>query len=326
MTEEPKKESTRNRVIQELLGTERTYVQRLRATVSVFIQPLREGGVLTAAELEGQFGCLEEIAHIHYQFVEEMALAPYDSVGSLMNVFCRKLTLYQPYLLIFEGSLRKRAKLLLKNRRFNDLVEAAKINPACENLTLESFLVGPVQRIPRYKLLLDELRKHTPEDHPDYNNIVVACETIKEVATENNEAFHIREAEEVIYKIGMQFDPKIDLLGDNHTRRFLREDDFQKQCRKGLRPYRFWLFSDVLLYGVLNPSLRTYQLKRKLDLISTRITTGRLDSNSSSTSTSTSSTNMSSTSVSSLSLQLSHSLTDVCIVYPYRGVVFHCRH
>jgi len=26
----------------------------------------------------------------------------------------------------------------------------------------------PVQRIPRYKLLLTELLKHTPEDHPDY--------------------------------------------------------------------------------------------------------------------------------------------------------------
>lgn len=102
----------------------------------------------------------------------------------------------------------------MNNRRFNELVEAALINPACENLTLESFLVEPVQRIPRYKLLLDELRKHTPDSHPDHPNIVAACETvqfagikrlneililfslqIKEVATENNEAFHIREAE-----------------------------------------------------------------------------------------------------------------------------------
>ena len=225
-------------------------------------------------QLDGQFGCLEQIASIHCQFVNELAAAPYDSVGSLMNLFCRKLTLYQPYLLIFEGSLRKRAKLLLKNRRFNELVETARLDPVCENLTMESFLVGPVQRIPRYKLLLDELRKHTPDDHPDYNNIVAACETIKEVATENNEAFHIREAEEVIYKIMMQFDPKIDLLGDTNLRRFIREDDFQKQCRKGLRDYRFWLFNDILLYGVLNPTLRTYQLKRRVDLNNTRIITG----------------------------------------------------
>lgn len=110
----------------------------------------------------------------------ELDAAPYDSVGKLMDEFCRQLTLYQPYLLIFEGSLRKRAKLLLSNRRFSELVEAAKINPVCENLTLESFLVGPVQRIPRYKLLLDELRKHTAEDHPDYGNIAAACETVSQ--------------------------------------------------------------------------------------------------------------------------------------------------
>ena len=115
---------------------------------------------------------------MHAEFLNELADAPYDSVGSLMNSFCRSLTLYQPYLLIFEGALRKRAKLLMNNRRFNELVEAARANPACENLTLESFLVEPVQRIPRYKLLLDELRKHTPDLHLDYPNIVAACETV----------------------------------------------------------------------------------------------------------------------------------------------------
>lgn len=31
----------------------------------------------------------------------------------------------------------------------------------------------PVQRIPRYQLLLKELQKRTPEDHPDYPFIIV---------------------------------------------------------------------------------------------------------------------------------------------------------
>jgi hypothetical protein len=33
--------------------------------------------------------------------------------------------------------------------------------------TLANFLIMPIQRIPRYSLLLNELIKNTPPDHPD---------------------------------------------------------------------------------------------------------------------------------------------------------------
>ena len=36
---------------------------------------------------------------------------------------------------------------------------------------IRSFLITPIQRIPRYKLLLDDLKKHTPEKHPDYKDL-----------------------------------------------------------------------------------------------------------------------------------------------------------
>ena len=42
----------------------------------------------------------------------------------------------------------------------------------------------PVQRIPRYQLLLKELQKRTPLDHPDMPCIEKALEMIIEVAKE----------------------------------------------------------------------------------------------------------------------------------------------
>jgi hypothetical protein len=41
------------------------------------------------------------------------------------------------------------------------------------------------------------------------------------VATENNEAFHIREAEEKVYEVMTLFDPKVDLL-DVSDRRLIK--------------------------------------------------------------------------------------------------------
>eukprot|EP00012_Vannella_robusta_P005789 CAMPEP_0206209004 /NCGR_PEP_ID=MMETSP0166-20121206/16632_1 /ASSEMBLY_ACC=CAM_ASM_000260 /TAXON_ID=95228 /ORGANISM="Vannella robusta, Strain DIVA3 518/3/11/1/6" /LENGTH=95 /DNA_ID=CAMNT_0053630281 /DNA_START=442 /DNA_END=726 /DNA_ORIENTATION=+ len=50
-----------------------------------------------------------------------------------------------------------------------------------EGKSIGSFLIMPVQRIPRYYLLLKDLFKHTWEDHPDYANLKQAAEKMGEV-------------------------------------------------------------------------------------------------------------------------------------------------
>eukprot|EP01117_Protostelium_nocturnum_P012692 TRINITY_DN467_c0_g1_i1.p1 TRINITY_DN467_c0_g1~~TRINITY_DN467_c0_g1_i1.p1 ORF type:complete len:1282 (-),score=607.35 TRINITY_DN467_c0_g1_i1:202-4047(-) len=46
---------------------------------------------------------------------------------------------------------------------------------------LQSLLIMPVQRIPRYTLLLKELLSKTPSDHPDHANLTSAFAKIKEI-------------------------------------------------------------------------------------------------------------------------------------------------
>jgi len=53
--------------------------------------------------------------------------------------------------------------------------------PVCHNRSLEDFLIMPVQRLPRYVLLLKELAKHTEPGHPDEANIKEAIEKIQGV-------------------------------------------------------------------------------------------------------------------------------------------------
>ncbi len=54
--------------------------------------------------------------------------------------------------------------------------------------SLGSLLVTPIQRIPRYLLLLKDLIAHTPEDHPDFNTLSVIFPLMEDVANYiNNE-------------------------------------------------------------------------------------------------------------------------------------------
>ena len=55
------------------------------------------------------------------------------------------------------------------------------------NYTLEAYLILPVQRIPRYELLLKDLLKHTSKYHRDYEFLEKSVKEIKQVATFVNE-------------------------------------------------------------------------------------------------------------------------------------------
>ena len=52
---------------------------------------------------------------------------------------------------------------------------------------LSSLVVKPVQRVLKYPLLIKSLLKETPEDDPDYNNLVQAMQDIERVAEKINE-------------------------------------------------------------------------------------------------------------------------------------------
>ena len=54
------------------------------------------------------------------------------------------------------------------------------------SLTLESFLIMPVQRVPRYLLLLQDMLKYTREGHPDYIPLQKSINTIREQLTKIN--------------------------------------------------------------------------------------------------------------------------------------------
>ena len=42
-----------------------------------------------------------------------------------------------------------------------------KTHPDAGGLDVRSFLIMPVQRVPRYRMLLEDLLAHTDADHPE---------------------------------------------------------------------------------------------------------------------------------------------------------------
>lgn len=86
--------------------------------------------------------------------------------------------MYKEYLAFYEGGIVRLATLVTSNRKFAEFLEKARADPRSLGMGIDSFLMEPVQRIPRYRMLLEELLKYTPPENDDYENIAAALDKV----------------------------------------------------------------------------------------------------------------------------------------------------
>ncbi|PRP75654.1 hypothetical protein PROFUN_08020 [Planoprotostelium fungivorum] len=72
--------------------------------------------------------------------------------------------------------------------------------------SFKSFLIMPIQRIPRYVLLLEDLLRHTPENHTDFNDLVKALERVKGVAQTVNDKKRAAEKSTALIELAEQLE------------------------------------------------------------------------------------------------------------------------
>lgn len=73
-------------------------------------------------------------------------------------------------------------------KKLTAFISNVQKDPRHTQLNLFSYLLMPVQRIPRYKMLLESLLKHTPEEHEDHKQISAALKLISTMVDSCNEA------------------------------------------------------------------------------------------------------------------------------------------
>lgn len=80
----------------------------------------------------------------------------------------------------------------LNKLEFSNFLQEQRTNHP-QRLDLFDLLITPIQRIPRYQLLLQDLTRNTPENHNDYPNLTFALEKIQEINIYINEEQKIAE-------------------------------------------------------------------------------------------------------------------------------------
>ena len=188
--------------VQELLGTEQTYATALHTMLDAYHGPLRNEQfklkpILAEHDIDTIFGNVEDLMVIAddlrdklEQRIRPAAGDAVPRVGDIMCTIAPVLKLYQKYVSHFERAAQRLSECRDKTPVFAQFLDG---KTAAGFMPLDSYLIMPVQRIPRYKLLLEEIIKHKPDDDEDQADLREALKKVKSQAEECNEATRRRE-------------------------------------------------------------------------------------------------------------------------------------
>eukprot|EP00123_Amoebidium_parasiticum_P015859 comp23180_c1_seq1/m.37562 comp23180_c1_seq1/g.37562 ORF comp23180_c1_seq1/g.37562 comp23180_c1_seq1/m.37562 type:complete len:611 (-) comp23180_c1_seq1:1191-3023(-) len=242
------RERKRKRVIAELLATEETYMTGVDILLKKFKEPLEEAikankPILPKAVVDKVFMSLPEIAGVSNVLKESLKTKP---VGQAFLDIWPFFKLYSTYAMFCDGARTQIGQHMVQNPDFAKWkLEQEKHFPS-PMLKMEGYLITPVQRPPRYALILKELLKCTEDDDPDRPALESALSKVEDICSHINE--YVRNAERMQALVEIQStmwglkDPLV-----KPGRQFILKDVCMRVRDQTNKARYMFLFSDMLL-------------------------------------------------------------------------------
>jgi len=129
-------------------------------------------------------------------------------IGLIFNQITDFLKVYTSYCNEYSKSLEKLSDLMNNNEEFSEFISEKMKDPKIEQSMPTSYLILPVQRIPRYVTLIKQLLEQTLETDEDYESLNNAYNKMESVAqylnNKKREVENIQQVLEVQKKISLE--------------------------------------------------------------------------------------------------------------------------
>jgi len=191
----------RGYVVKELLTTERNYVRCLEIMISKYKMPLEEAAlkgsqseILPGEAIRSIFGYLDLILNFNQTLLAKLeeridSWSDKSVIGDIFIELGDLLCVYYNYINNYFEIYEKVKILEETNQKFNKFLQQVAKDVGKIRMffgySLESFLITPVQRIPRYKDLLNSALKYTPVFHEDYELLSNAVAKVEKILEDN---------------------------------------------------------------------------------------------------------------------------------------------
>eukprot|EP01130_Rhizamoeba_saxonica_P018841 TRINITY_DN957_c0_g1_i4.p1 TRINITY_DN957_c0_g1~~TRINITY_DN957_c0_g1_i4.p1 ORF type:complete len:703 (-),score=164.90 TRINITY_DN957_c0_g1_i4:809-2917(-) len=276
LTPGPELDRRRKNIARELLETEISYVQQLQRACDMFdsvLDAAQTDPTIPVDSVKTIFSSIKTILPINADICEKIRsrvdnFTQETLIGDIFVSFGPFLKIYSVYTNGYDQSSSELEKV--ENDEWFTL--------HCENVVnIESLLITPIQRIPRYNMLLVDLIKHTMEDHPDYENLKKALIVTRDAADHVNNSIKTQKENERLAAQGLGhllaphrtliLDSNIQVLARGYPQKSRR---LQHEAPKKFRPeyWKFLLFNDqlVIVTSSINDKKKK-KLKKKKNIL-----------------------------------------------------------
>ncbi|XP_007526641.1 neuroepithelial cell-transforming gene 1 protein isoform X2 [Erinaceus europaeus] len=259
------KEIKRQEAIYEMFRGEQDLIEDLKLARKAYHDPMLKLSIMSEEELTHIFGSLDAYIPLHEDLLARMGEATkpggtVEQIGHILVNWLPGLNAYKDYC-----SNQLAAKALLDQKkqdpRVQDFLQRCLESPFSRKLDLWSFLDIPRSRLVKYPLLLKEILRHTPKDHPDVQLLEEALSIIQGVLADINLKKGESECQYYIDKLEYldekQKDPRIEA-----SRVLLCHGELKN--KNGHKLYIF-LFQDILVLTrpVTRNERQSYQVYRQ---------------------------------------------------------------
>eukprot|EP01098_Paradermamoeba_levis_P002945 TRINITY_DN1392_c0_g2_i1.p1 TRINITY_DN1392_c0_g2~~TRINITY_DN1392_c0_g2_i1.p1 ORF type:complete len:425 (+),score=136.55 TRINITY_DN1392_c0_g2_i1:192-1466(+) len=255
--EKEKMKRLRQKVVEELVLSEKSYVKDLHTILSLYYVPMLE--VLGPREMQSIFSNMEQIISVNTTFFAELQQVAQLNIQDqkIGQVFISMADFFKVYITFCcnqSESIETVHLLQKKNKSFQKILNEADNSDLVRGLNFNSFMSKPFQRICKYPLLLRELLRYTPPEHPDYQGISSAMAKVEAVVADVNKGKKNLENQVKLLQIQQS------LMGSNlvlaqPTRRFVCEEYVNVYKEKKMTKHKIFLFNDLVVWGTETLSL-----------------------------------------------------------------------
>ena len=189
-------------IAKELMTSERVFIDALKLLNVDFRQSVQAAAaeqkcaVIPYADLDKILNSLPQLQRLNEDLLHDLEtrINNWNSVKKIADVIVKKgpfLKLYTSYIQNFESQCIYLDECCQKYPKFGKVVKEFEGSPRCQRLSLKHFMLKPVQRIPQYRLLLEDYLCHLSETSPDRDNTHTALSIVRDVADHANRSIQL---------------------------------------------------------------------------------------------------------------------------------------
>lgn len=231
-------------VLQEIQETEQNYLNDIKLLIEFWEPTIRQLRLFNESELTQIFKDFPTIHKCHLFFLQVLKEHCCDfssMVGDIFLEFSDYFKLSLPYISNYHNIIQV----------INSKPKALTITDPEKGKDITSYLITPVQHIPRYILFLRELLKLTPSCHPDYEELELACSKIQKITVEMDMSTKKAQQMNEIWMIQKSFTKPFSLISPNRCLKYTINITFKsEQCH-------LYVFNDFVLIASYDKKSQT---------------------------------------------------------------------